>query len=1072
MEATSKGNVVVGGSGFVGSAFVCIVKLLLLRGEDNIRIIDLQEPPQDLRGLPSVTWSRADITNAQEIRDAILAPFASGKHAQVIYLTAATLRFWERAAYTWDHTYRINVLCVRNVLEAAKDLPNAILVYTSSAGVSVPTAKYLRLEHSEESVISDETPDPPTPQSCYYRSKRLAEDLVRKANKECPTIKAAILRPGYTITGPHDRKLSSVLSLSVLPVWDGNWGSRDIFVWDCAAAHLCCERALEQNPGEVAGEAFLVSGEDTALWSLHDVRNSVKVCSIPPEVLLESSLTRDKFYAKREIKLKPVSPLLIYIAAHLIEAFLYLRYHVLYYYLGCRVFFGTAPAILPKWMGEAIYLQPSTLNYFANVRIDDSRARELLGYVGDLEQRIKNLEALLLKAGPNATSQDSTTLAQASFPTSPPSSHASPQSPSDAQDREEDLQLADGIKQLRIDEERFFGKSSSFALLHTAIGVKAENSGGAHIRNEFRRPKFWEVPRHEVSAAKPIKYIYPEPQLMDSLIDLYFKATNHILPLLHRPTFESQVAAGLHLRDEKFGSLLLTVCALGSFHSDDPRVVSSKGTDSWNSYGRVWFSQIRPPKLSLTKDPPSLFQLQFYSLAALYYQGTANPEGSWSMVGMGARYAQEAGAHRSRALPDEQPNVACELWKRASWMIIVLDKVVSAFVGRPCALHEEDYDVDYPLEVDDEYWIYDDPDVAFKQPPDKTSNIVAFNLLIKLAEILDVALRTLYSAKKPKVFAGMVGPDWEQRIVSELDSELNSWLDSVPLELRWNRHAPPSDPRLFPLSAHIFCTYYYVQIIIHRPFIAGAMKSSALSFPSLAICVNAARACTNLLHVFVHRDFIPPSPTCHMAAFTSGIVLLLNIWGAKKSQASFNVSKELAEIQKIFDILEVWRISGQYSDMLLLLATREGLTFPETESRAKKRELPEDAGAPPLLSAFQTIENANGLPSTATFPPQINSLSALRGEYVPPYAGSQNEWINTNPLQSIPLPPLPPPSAPDNMVQPTLTLDDYLSLLMPTASPSNPLQPSLDSMINSLPVGGFPGTGSLDVWSTVPEGFE
>ncbi|KAJ8473877.1 hypothetical protein ONZ45_g16142 [Pleurotus djamor] len=257
------------------------------------------------------------------------------------------------------------------------------------------------------------------------------------------------------------------------------------------------------------------------------------------------------------------------------------------------------------------------------------------------------------------------------------------------------------------------------------------------------------------------------------------------------------------------------------------------------------------------------------------------------------------------------------------------------------------------------------------------------------------------------------------------------------------------------------------------------MKSSALSFPSLAICVNAARACTNLLHVFVHRDFIPPSPTCHMAAFTSGIVLLLNIWGAKKSQASFNVSKELAEIQKIFDILEVyeqrWRISGQYSDMLLLLATREGLTFPETESRTKKRELPEDASVPPLLSAFQTTENdvqstTTSLPSTATFTSQINNLSNLGGTNAHPYVGSQNEWFNTNSLQSIPA--LPPPSAPDSMVQPTLTLDDYLSLLMPDASPSNPLQPSLDSMIISLPVGGFPATGSLDVWSTVPEGFE
>ena len=43
---------------------------------------------------------------------------------------------------------------------------------------------------------------------------------------------------------------------------------------------------------------------------------------------------------------------------------------------------------------------------------------------------------------------------------------------------------------------------------------------------------------------------FPPPDLLEKLIDLYFKNMNDYLPLLHRPTFEQGVREGLHLRDD------------------------------------------------------------------------------------------------------------------------------------------------------------------------------------------------------------------------------------------------------------------------------------------------------------------------------------------------------------------------------------------------------------------------------------------------------------------------------------------------------------------------------------------
>ena len=91
------------------------------------------------------------------------------------------------------------------------------------------------------------------------------------------------------------------------------------------------------------------------------------------------------------------------------------------------------------------------------------------------------------------------------------------------------------------------------------------------------------------------------------------------------------------------------------------------------------------------------------------------------------------------------------------------------------------FDVDYPIECDDECWEPSgDSGQAFQQPGGKTSVITTFVYQLRLCEILAFTLRTLYSTKKSKIRSGLIGNEWEHRIVAELDSSLNKWKDSLP----------------------------------------------------------------------------------------------------------------------------------------------------------------------------------------------------------------------------------------------------------------------------------------------------
>jgi hypothetical protein len=86
--------------------------------------------------------------------------------------------------------------------------------------------------------------------------------------------------------------------------------------------------------------------------------------------------------------------------------------------------------------------------------------------------------------------------------------------------------------------------------------------------------------------------------------------------------------------------------------------------------------------------------------------------------------------------------------------------------------------------------------MAFKQPPGKPSKVAFFISMLQQNEILAFTLRTVVSAasdpmsarantrqytiNKSKPLLGYTGDKWEQHIVSQLDSALNKWVETVP----------------------------------------------------------------------------------------------------------------------------------------------------------------------------------------------------------------------------------------------------------------------------------------------------
>lgn len=122
-----------------------------------------------------------------------------------------------------------------------------------------------------------------------------------------------------------------------------------------------------------------------------------------------------------------------------------------------------------------------------------------------------------------------------------------------------------------------------------------------------------------------LRYDFPPPDLLDTLVSIYFEKLNTFLPLLHRPTFYAALGSNLHRRDEAFGGVVLLVCACASRFSNDSRVVL-EGQNSWHSSGWQWFSQVYLFRKTLL-SVPCLYDLQLHAVRVFLRLSSSSSSG-------------------------------------------------------------------------------------------------------------------------------------------------------------------------------------------------------------------------------------------------------------------------------------------------------------------------------------------------------------------------------------------------------------------------------------------------------------
>ncbi|KAJ3768252.1 fungal-specific transcription factor domain-containing protein [Lentinula raphanica] len=576
---------------------------------------------------------------------------------------------------------------------------------------------------------------------------------------------------------------------------------------------------------------------------------------------------------------------------------------------------------------------------------DETLVREILvdlaTYARSLEQQLGKLQDQQSEHVPSSSSSYSVPVSSRSstFP------HVNNQN---EEEKPDSISLQ--VKKIGLDKDdqsyqRHVGSSSHLMVLQTALKIRDEMSNekqspdpvqreGEEVWNEswIRQP--W---HHFPPEPEDPPYIFPPDDLLRNLITLYFDLQHSIYPLLHRQTFERDVFVNnLHLTNKRFGGVVLAVCALGSRLSNDPRNLFDGTTDE-RSLGWKYYNQIRLLARTNFAEPPNLFEVQVLALALLFIFPTPITDAGWATCGLAVRLVLEVGAHRKQHIVNKgkQNRIEAELWRRAFWYLATTDLIMSIALGRPRSIKEDDFDLELPPDCDDECW--QDPQNPFVQPQGHPSRMSFWHYNMKLLRIVGLVKDHLYATRKAAPWENS-SPERNAEIVIEFDSALNSWLDALPDHLKWDPHLP--DDIAFAQLVMLHGNYYWVRIQTHKLFIRSDSLSTS-SFPSLAICTNAARSFAHIIQAYHSRPNSFMLSIFIVPMFLSATILLINTWTSLRAKSNHDPRKDMNDVSRILQILCIYErryeMAGRVREMLQAILGIEHIPRPITDKPSLKR---------------------------------------------------------------------------------------------------------------------------------------
>jgi len=208
------------------------------------------------------------------------------------------------------------------------------------------------------------------------------------------------------------------------------------------------------------------------------------------------------------------------------------------------------------------------------------------------------------------------------------------------------------------------------------------------------------------------------------------------------------------------------------------------------SYRLNYYTSARSLIQDIT-DCRDLTSLQALLFMILFLQSISSLSTCYGFVGIALRSALRMGLHRHFPHLKLDP-IEAETRRRVFYICRQMDTYISALLGFPLLLNDDDIDQLLPTPVDDQFITKQ----GINTPPAGTpSYIEAFNAHVKLMDLLSKVVKHIYPLKRADPKAADVDESQASYMISysrikEMEEELQQWNEQLPYAWRPNPEGP------------------------------------------------------------------------------------------------------------------------------------------------------------------------------------------------------------------------------------------------------------------------------------------
>ncbi|KAI8587900.1 fungal-specific transcription factor domain-containing protein [Geranomyces variabilis] len=273
-------------------------------------------------------------------------------------------------------------------------------------------------------------------------------------------------------------------------------------------------------------------------------------------------------------------------------------------------------------------------------------------------------------------------------------------------------------------------------------------------------------PMHLVALRQVLPFTHEQIMI---LAKRYFHVIHPFLPIVDRGVFFRTLAEGPD--SHPFRALLYSILIVASQQAGEFEVTAEATADMGEKLHQILVGY----------EAPHCWIVQSLLLLALTNQlASDKPEkpiitSKWRLAGLAVRYAQELGLHRNLhdiKRPVESGSGVTEETRRRTWFACyVLDRCTAVVTGRPCCIHDDDWDTPLPT--------------GFSELEEERLDLEYFVKYIELIEIMGMMLKKVNSARGIWGRRGKTNKaEGGAEIVADLRTRLDRWLESLPAFLR------------------------------------------------------------------------------------------------------------------------------------------------------------------------------------------------------------------------------------------------------------------------------------------------